>query len=49
MKFVIRNKRFDVTIINRTENMTSVDSITQLDNETEVNQQKGRSSVKRGT
>ena len=41
MKFVIRVKHFDVLIINRTENMTSLDCITQLVDESEVNRKKG--------
>ena len=41
MKNVIRVKPFDVLIINRSENMTSVDCITQLGNESEVNRKKG--------
>ena len=41
MKIVIRVKHFDVLIINRTENMTSVDCITQLVDESEVNRKKG--------
>ena len=41
MKFAIRVKHFDVLIINRTENMTSVDCITQLVDESEVNRKKG--------
>ena len=40
MKFVIRFKHFDVLIINRTENMTSVDCITQLVDQSEVNWKK---------
>ena len=46
MKFVIRVKHFDVSIINRTENMTSVDCITQLGNEFEVNRKKGDPQLK---
>ena len=41
MNFVIRVKHFDVLITNRTENMTSVDCITQLVDESEVNRKKG--------
>ena len=41
MKFVLRVKPFDVLIINKTENMTSVDCITQLVDESEVNRKKG--------
>ena len=47
MKFVIRVKRFDVSIINRTENMTSVDCITQLVDESEVNRKKGDLQLKK--
>ena len=41
MNFVIRVKHFDVLITNRTENMTSVDCITQLVDESEVNRKNG--------
>ena len=41
MKFVFRVKHFQVLIIYRTENMTSVDCITQLIDESEVNRKKG--------
>ena len=41
MKFEIRVKPFDVLTINTTEDMTSVDSITQLDDESKVNREKG--------
>ena len=41
MKFVIWVKHFDVSIINRTENVTTVDCITQLVDEAEVNGRKG--------
>ena len=41
MKHVIRVKPFDLLIINKTENMKSVDCITQLVNESEVNREKG--------
>ena len=41
MKFVIRVKHFDVLLLNRTENLTSVDCIAQLVNESEVNRRKG--------
>ena len=41
MKIVIWVKHFDVLIINRTENMMSVDCITQLVDESEVNRKKG--------
>ena len=40
MKFVIRVKHFDVSIINRTESVTTVDCITQLVDESEVNRKK---------
>ena len=41
MRLVIRVEHFDVLIINRTENVTSVDCITQLVAECEVNRKKG--------
>ena len=41
MKFAIRVKHFDVFIINRTEDMTSVDCITQLVDESKVNRKRG--------
>ena len=41
MNILIRVKHFDVLIINRTENMTSVNCITQLVDESEVNRKKG--------
>ena len=47
MKFVIRIKHFDVSIINRTESMTSVGGITQLDNESEVYRKRGDPQRKR--
>ena len=47
VKFVIRIKHFDVSIINRTENMTLVGGITQLDNESEVYRKKGDPQEKR--
>ena len=40
MNILIRDKHFDVLIINRTENMTSVDCITQSVDESEVNRKK---------
>ena len=47
MKFVFRVKHFDVLIINRTENMTSMDCITQLGNESEVNRKRGDPQLKK--
>ena len=47
MKFVIRVKHYDVLITNRTENMTLVDCITQLVDESEVNRKKGDPKLKR--
>ena len=41
MKFVIQVKHFEVLIKIRTENMTSVDCITQMVDESEVNGEKG--------
>ena len=41
MKYVVPVKPFDVLNINRTENMTSVDCITQLVDESEVHRKKG--------
>ena len=46
LKFVIRIKHFDVSIMNRNENMTSADGIIQLDNESEVNRKKGNPEKK---
>ena len=46
MEYVIRVKHFDVSIINGTENMTSVDCITRLGNEFEVNRKKGNPHLK---
>ena len=46
MKYVIRVTPIDVLIINRTENMTSVDCITHLGNEFEVNRKKGDPQLK---
>ena len=47
MKFVIWVKHYDVLITNRTENMTLVDCITQLVDESEVNRKKGDPQLKR--
>ena len=47
MKFVIRVKHYDALITNRTENMTLVDCITQLVDESEVNQKKGDPQLQR--
>ena len=41
MKYVIRVKPLDVLITNRTKNMTLVDCITELVDESEVNRKKG--------
>ena len=41
MKYVSRVKPIDVLIVYRTENMTSVDCITQLVDDSEVNRKKG--------
>ena len=47
IKFVIRVKHYHVLITNRTENMTLVDCITQLVDESEVNRKKGDPQLKR--
>ena len=49
MKLVIRVKHYDVLITNRTENMTLVDCITQLVDESEVNRKKGDPQLKKVT
>ena len=41
MKYVIRVKPLDVLITNRTKNMTLVDCIAELVDESEVNRKKG--------
>ena len=46
MKFVNRINPIDVLIINRTEDMTSVDCITQLGNESEVDRKEGDPQLK---
>ena len=47
MKYVIRFKPFDVLIVNRTKDMTSVDRITQLVDESKVNRKRGDPHRKR--
>ena len=49
MKFVFRVKHYDVLITNRTENMTLVDCISQLVDESEVNRKKGDPQLKKVT
>ena len=49
MELVIWVKHFDVLIINRTENMTSGNCITQFADESEVNRKKGDLLLKKET